>query len=519
MAHSTTYFMKNIFAVFFLFYLTTTSFGQQKVWEYSGGSYQIWETATVNDKLFYFIENAPSGLVAIDEQSNSPFFQKFDFIGTFKVLNNKVFFNAAIGDNNNVWMTDGTAAGTVQVTFFDNFNIGSLTVFDEKLYFSNASQVWFTDGTIDGTKKVLEVSPMQDIISNMVVLNNKLFYYYSGQLGVTDGISSTVHFLSDESTSDIINNIETELMVLNNKLFFIHRTDTTGRELWCTDGTDENTAQFIDIRPGVEDAFEVPYQSTGPDPWFTASNGKFYFIANKGTGKSVWVTDGTVSGTSELYIGSDGVIPDWLISIDGNVYFSNNYSYGFYFSDGKNNTVYNISGTANPYDAYSFIKYNDSVYFVAYDTDHGYELWKTGNTPESTMRVTDICPGTCSAFNHYTGLATCGNTLFFSASDTLDPEYGSDYQLWKLTTNTTPTAIIKSSTPVTKAYPNPCEDFIAIEIPSQPSNVTIVSSVGIADKALWKYENNQVIVNTQSYVSGMYKVVIDGYEPVSVIKK
>ena len=516
--------MKKLLFAYCLIFIVSISHAQQQVWD-NQASYQIRVSASINNQFFYFMDDSPgnSGLaVNKSNQNGTPFFHRFDQIAGMTVFNSKVFFVGAIDGDVNLWVSDGTMAGTIQLTFFEDSYTGSIAVFNNKVYFVNLAQIWYTDGTLNGTQKVLEISPIEGFISDLVGLNNKLFYYYNGQLGVTDGVASTVEFLSDKNTSDIIINIEGEFMVLNNKLYFITRTDDDGRELWCTDGTNENTGMFIDIRPGAEDAFEVPYHSGGPDPYFTASNGKFYFVANKGTGKSVWVTDGTISGTSELYIGANGVTPVSLKSIDGNIYFSNNYSYGFYFSDGKNNTVQNIGGSSNPFDAYSFIKYKDSVYFVASDTYHGYELWKTGNTPESTTLVSDICSGSCSSFNHYTGLAVCDNALFFSASQIYEPGYGSNYQLWRLTSLADPintTATIKSSVPITKTYPNPCEDYITVELSEVPVSVKLISASGLTYNAAWRYETNQAIVSTQDLMPGMYKLLIDGYEPVSVIKK
>ncbi len=513
---------KLITAIFCFLFISFATQAQQQVWQnYSiddGGSYQIREIVTTNNKIFYPIYNIDQISIAVTDNSNNNtlILKKFDEVTNLTVFNNKVFFIGGSNDSSALWMTDGTIAGTIQLTPDTSFvRTYSYAVLNNRLYFTSANSIWYTDGTASGTKILVSIPDTDTFIYTLAALNDKLIFFYSGKLGVTDGISSTIHFLSDK-TSQPITNAYVYLQPLKDNVLFICSTPDTGMELWSTDGTDANTGLFLDINPGNADGFPIVDHSL--QTWFTASNGNMYFVADDGAGSNIWVTDGTLSGTSKLYKGAIAYNPVSLKSIDGNVYFSNNYSTGFYFSDGKNNTVYNISGNGNPSDAYSFVKYHDSIYFVAYDPDHGYELWKTGNTPESTVRVTDICPGDCDAFNHYTGLIACNNSLFFSASNT-NTMFSDNYQLWELTTQTTSTAIIKNSSPVTNAYPNPCEDFIAIEIPSQPSNVTIVSSVGTAGKALWKYENNQVIVNTQSYVPGMYKVVIDGYEPVSVIKK
>ena len=56
-----------------------------------------------------------------------------------------------------------------------------------------------------------------------------------------------------------------------------------------------------------------------------------------------------------------------------------------------------------------------TVFFVAADGSHGYELWKTDGTADGTMMVKDILPG--SASSAPSELVAVGSQLFFTASD------------------------------------------------------------------------------------------------------
>src|ERR1044072_6617787 len=49
------------------------------------------------------------------------------------------------------------------------------------------------------------------------------------------------------------------------------------------------------------------------------------------------------------------------------------------------------------------------AYFTAEDTLHGRELWRTEGTPETTLLVADLCPGSCPSFPK---AAVVGNQLF-----------------------------------------------------------------------------------------------------------
>jgi uncharacterized protein (TIGR03382 family) len=44
-----------------------------------------------------------------------------------------------------------------------------------------------------------------------------------------------------------------------------------------------------------------------------------------------------------------------------------------------------------------FTAVKDQVFFVGFDSAHGYELWKTDGTEAGTLRVTDLNPGPASA--------------------------------------------------------------------------------------------------------------------------
>ena len=399
-----------------------------------------------------------------------------------------------------------------------------IAVFNNKIYFTCGSSIYYSDG-IPNTAHLLftvpDTSPRSILF--LKALQDKLIYYYYGQLGITDGTSSTIKFLSDKATSTFITGTYPTAAISNNKLFFINTTATFGYELWSTDGTDENTGLLKDINVGTSNSFEEDNHNLAP--WFTSSNGKLYFVANKGTGKSVWVTDGTSAGTNELYIGSNVSNPVSLKSIDGNIYFSNNYSNGFYFSDGLNNTVYNIGGIQNPSDAYSFAKFDRSIYFVASDPAQGYELWKTDNTAGSTTRVTDICSGDCSAFNHYTGLTACGNILFFSASsigygyNKVGNPYGPEYQLWKLQGSSAATAIHSAVVKNVNYYPNPCKEYVLVEFEQPVSSVQVFSILGNELKVNWKQDKNNLVIQTQDLNVGMYVLLINGIESMNVIKE
>lgn len=72
-------------------------------------------------------------------------------------------------------------------------------------------------------------------------------------------------------------------------MFFTASTDTSGEELWISDGTPGGTRMVADIAPGAESS----------DPkWLTVVGDKVFFSASTpDEGAELWVSDGTAGGT------------------------------------------------------------------------------------------------------------------------------------------------------------------------------------------------------------------------------
>ena len=139
----------------------------------------------------------------------------------------------------------------------------------------------------------------------------------------------------------------------NNHIYFSAVTNATGRELWQTDGTATGTAMLKDINAG----------STNSDPmFFKPMGGKLYFFAN-----GLWETDGTISGTQQV----------------------------------KNvGTFYNL------------FPYNSSFLFGGYGTN-GNELWISDGTNAGTQELIDLNPGISDGYP--TSLTSLGSNVVFAA--------------------------------------------------------------------------------------------------------
>lgn len=66
----------------------------------------------------------------------------------------------------------------------------------------------------------------------------------------------------------------------------------------------------------------------------------------------------------------------------------------------------------------------ETLFFTAWDVEHGRELWRSDGTVEGTTLLKDVLPGSGSSFPHE--VTAVGNTLYFVADD-----FQHGFQLWK----------------------------------------------------------------------------------------
>ncbi len=165
----------------------------------------------------------------------------------FKVVNGILYFAAMDGNSahdhgNELWRTDGTAAGTWMVSDISSgkgdSNPSHLTDVNGTLFFSandggSGTELWKSDGTAAGTVMVADINPgnKDSNPSYLTNVNGTLFF------GATDGASNH------------------------------------GTELWKSDGTAAGTVMVADINPGNQD---------GNPSYLTNVNGTLFFSATDG---------------------------------------------------------------------------------------------------------------------------------------------------------------------------------------------------------------------------------------------
>ena len=317
----------------------------------------------------------------------------------FAIINNTVFFVANNGSNGaELWKSDGTTAGTVLVkdittgatgTEFTPFTtLGNTLIIGRTMGVMLQYEMWKSDGTNAGTTLIKNFGDLSGLFPPMFYLfNNKL--YFTGtefattgtELWVTDGSIAGTNLVKDiDPGTDGSVPFLVFAFTANNKFYFTASTATAGSEIWMSDGTPAGTTMMIDINPGPNSSNPIIYKPFDFINGFSnvLYNGKVFFSAANATqGTELWITDGTLSGTT--------MVRDIAPGIDSGMA-----DFSFYF--------YSTAG----------------IYFVAKNA-LGYEPWLSNGTLAGTNMVADVNVGPGSSDPLY--LFTYNDRLYFNANN------------------------------------------------------------------------------------------------------
>ena len=307
----------------------------------------------------------------------------------------KMFFTANSGAaGNELWVTDGTAAGTQMVKDINPGTAGSnptyLTLIGDTVYFTaddgtDGVELWMSDGTAANTKMVADVysgnkssSPMlltnfngkllfwaQDIVS--ATDNAFYMYIYDPATGNTQMISKVQGYNQGDSNYGYV-----VVLAKKNLAFFTSdpATSGTGQEVWVTDGTGAGTKMLKDVWPG-------------------AGASALQWIVNYNDSAVLW-RENTPIG----YAGADSV--NYTGSLDAQIWVSDGTSAGTHllsFFDKKVAT--NGGGTNTQFAWAKYFPELNAMLFRADDGTHGVELSITnGKDAAGTHQLYDVNEGT-----------------------------------------------------------------------------------------------------------------------------
>jgi RNA polymerase sigma factor (sigma-70 family) len=406
----------------------------------------------------------------------------------FVNVNGTLFFTAGVSDSNGqLWKCTATATGvktTCLTSIPPNVRDGRstptlLTNAGGTLYFvsrdaARGLELWKSDGTPAGTVPVRDLNPGGVI--NPPPEPGRLFH--AGLMAA----GKTLYFVADDGNhgcllqksdgtaagTGVVKPVTAwaaaELSArrawadVGGTLFFAGGDRAGGQELWQSDGTAQGTRLVKDIRAGADSSEPCFFTNVGGTLFFTADDGVH--------GRELWKSDGTEAGTrlvKDINPGRAGAFPNEdmgnLINVNGTLFFMADdgvHGLELWKSDGtEQGTVMvkdinpgpassvewrrpgdtappGLGRPANPGNnvrrhglgTETLAVVNGTLFFVADDGVHGYELWKSDGTAAGTVLVKDIADGARDADPVW--LTNVGGTLFFQAGDGLHHR-----KLWK----------------------------------------------------------------------------------------
>lgn len=294
-------------------------------------------------------------------------------------LGSRVFFSARTPEHGiEPWVTDGTPAGTRLLRDVQRGTAHSsphaFTVFEGRAWFvarsGNRQRMWRSDGTAKGT---VPVGPELHAIQPWTAYAGRLWYTgrnadHRIELWGTDGTR-----LLD------LGKIES-LTVHAGRLWFLG----DGTQLWSTDGTAAGTWKL-----------DLPGQEHQPFDRIVSDGARLYLIDFE---HGLWVSDGTAAGTRR--ISDQGASYVWT-AFGGRLYYAS-YAGDLYTSDGSEAGTLPVAG---PRLVQRLLVFGNRLIAVTY----GGELWQSDGTATGMTLVRGLSPATYG----FTELVKAGPRLFF----------------------------------------------------------------------------------------------------------
>lgn len=248
--------------------------------------------------------------------------------GEFEVLDGVLYFVNRESDGiHTLWRTDGTTAGTFRVKTFpaSQDRPRHLTATGGRLRFfmdrGFASWRWTSDGTNAGTVQTdasysgwqtAAITLSLDLAGRNLIFYNKKWWAPVPPFGYftpleADGEEQTYYAMDDSTRNHA---------VAGDTLFYTAITDSSGSELWKTDGTKAGTTRVKDINPGPGGSQPTHMLAVGDVVYFAADDGVHGF--------ELWRSDGTEAGTfmlDDIEPGGWSSFPSSLEVIGNKLYF------------------------------------------------------------------------------------------------------------------------------------------------------------------------------------------------------
>ncbi|MGR6874255.1 hypothetical protein ACU6U9_18550 [Pseudomonas sp. HK3] len=329
---------------------------------------------------------------------------------SFEIKRDLAFFTAGtLEKRNNLFVTDGTEAGTINLDVITNGPIGSKPVqVGDKWFFAIYDNDSFkmrlaeTDGTPAGTK-IFSEGPELNAPYEMAEFKGKLYFAgrdaaHGSELWVVDGTEAGARLFKDIDVSPN-GGIPRNFTVVGDQMFFTAYLSYTGDELWVTNGDNSNDGTHL-----VKDFTQNNASANFGDLY--SFNDKLYVVV----AERLWVSDGTDAGTKQLNSELRPWRADNFITLNDHFYFTDSSisrNRSVWVSDGLTARPLHHSQKKNNHSINDLAIFNEKVYFISNNQlyEATADVAKKVELGELSVKV-----------NGYTYLVALKDKLLFDAS-------------------------------------------------------------------------------------------------------
>ena len=385
------------------------------VWYFNGADYhgaELWKS-----------DGTSEGTVLVKDL-NSGIFSAI--IQEIVAVGSTVYFTAIFSneDNTRLFKTDGTENGTVEINVYDS-NVylypNYLTPSINKLYFKGYNigiqTPWISLGSASSTKPLLVNYEYSQAFSNLVSVEDKLFFTSSG-LWISDGTQeNTYKVFGNETVNVPLNPIR--LIEFKNKVYFFSQYRDINfvmkYALFESNGTKIGTKIVKEFGQDLISTYLLFLEKTSD---------KLYFRPTLSYQQNfdLWTSDGTTEGTTFLKtLNAQGNVNLKFSSIGNQFYMFINQQYVaidniLWTSNGTIDGTKQILQKQNSSIVSSIASFKCKLYFSLFDTNYGQELWESDGTNTGTHLTEEIIEGIKSS--NINNLMSFENKLVFWGKNT-----------------------------------------------------------------------------------------------------
>ncbi len=282
--------------------------------------------------------------------------------------------------------------------------------------FGEPDELWLTDGTTAGTTRRLT---FPNVEASFAAVDGDVLYFVTSGSGAGGG---SILWRSDGSEAGTVAlaqrpGLGRQLVRAGEELFFVAAGRSFGPELWRTDGTPAGTRPYFEDDGGPHEPRDL-----------FAFDGALFFAAADVDGeedtRAVWRLDPSIRELTAL--GSFATVGGaWTFAAAGDRVFFNAAETAFggsslYVTDGTVGGTVRVAALSPPGDPIypplpAPVALGDQLLFTALDLDHGSEAWTSDGTVAGHALVRDLVPGPQGSLP--SGWVAAGGRAFFGAGD------------------------------------------------------------------------------------------------------